>query len=147
MEEQYSDSTKLMSISAFNEFKLKVPSFLKLTQSTSNKGFSNITYVSPSGEISMILRNQTYLPLAELKDMFGSNNIERNYKNEIIDINGIEAYVLDRKGCTMQKNADELRIWFFLGDEAYSVLLIFPDTYFQTTKAVRNQIIKSLTKN
>jgi hypothetical protein len=104
-----------------------------------------MTFISPSGKISIILRHQVYHPLTELKDIFGpENNI--NYRSEIINVNDIDVYVLERKKCSLQENSFEMRTWFRFGEEAYSLLLIYPDKYFESTKGIRNQIVSSLIK-
>jgi hypothetical protein len=145
LENNYSNSTKLMSIEAFDAFRINIPEFLKLTNSKQSADFSNMTFVSPSAQISIILRHQVYSSLPEIKEIFGPVN-EKNFRSDIIKVNDIDAYVLDRKICSLQENANEMRLWIRLGEETYSLLLIYPEKYFETTKMLRESIVNSLTE-
>jgi hypothetical protein len=134
----------------FDVFQVDIPEFLKRTNHKISddpaNDYENTTYSSASGKIFIVIRRQVYLPLPELKrtwqDMI--SNKERIKKDEIVSINKIETYVHEMQGTTLQNDSHDLRFWFWINGKSYSILLVYPNEYFNQTKELRERMINSL---
>ena len=67
-------------------------------------------------------------------------------RSEIIDINGIEIYVTDISGHWngQEEKTGMFRYYFDKKDASYNLLMKYPDSEIKTTKALKDNMLKSI---